>query len=85
MSQVGFKFFAVSSMILFLDAIISMRYVYIFVLKNPAAFNDDFWQRFTTFWIFSCTSILTFTAFFKIRCQSLALNICDGTRIDQVG
>jgi hypothetical protein len=32
-------------LMLFLDCIVFARYVYIFWLKNPAAFHDDFWNR----------------------------------------
>jgi hypothetical protein len=28
------------------------RYIFIFWLKNPAAFNDDFWSVFVNLWIF---------------------------------
>ena len=35
-----------SDFLLFYDAIIVVRFVYIFVLKNPAAFADDFWCFF---------------------------------------
>jgi hypothetical protein len=43
--------------LLFFDGIILARYVYIFRLKNPAAFPDDFWHRFLNTWIFwFCTA-----------------------------
>ncbi len=32
-------------LMLFLDCIVFARYVYIFWLKNPAGFHDDFWNR----------------------------------------
>ena len=32
------------------DVISMTRYVYIFCLKNPAAFEDDFWHAFSTLW-----------------------------------
>lgn len=31
--------------LLFFDCIVVARYVYIFHLRNPAAFQDDFWNR----------------------------------------
>ena len=37
--------------ILFFDAMIISKYVLIFHVKNPAAFQDDFWSRFATIWI----------------------------------
>ena len=35
-----------SAVLIFLNAIIATRYVFIFWLQNPAAFNDDFWHFF---------------------------------------
>jgi hypothetical protein len=40
-----------TSLLLLYDAIIIVRYLYIFVLKNPAAFHDEFWHRFIIIWI----------------------------------
>ena len=34
-------------LIVFFDCIIAARYVYIFWLKNPVAFKDEFWNRCT--------------------------------------
>ena len=39
-----------------LDAIILTRYVFIFWLQNPAAFNDDFWHLFIIIWA-GCFSV----------------------------
>jgi hypothetical protein len=38
-------------MFLYFDLIILSRYVYIFHLKNPAAFDDDFWALFLNLWV----------------------------------
>ena len=40
-----------SDLLLYFDAIIIVRYLYIFVLDNPAAFRDEFWYRFVNLWI----------------------------------
>ena len=37
--------------LLFMDGIAVTRYVFIFWLKNPAAFNDDFWSFFLNIWV----------------------------------
>jgi hypothetical protein len=37
-----------TQLMLILDAIVLSRATFIFCLKNPAAFNDDFWCRFGT-------------------------------------
>ena len=39
---------------LLLDSISVLRYLFIFCLKNPAAFNDEFWHLFIIVW---CTLI----------------------------
>ena len=40
-----------SQQMIILDAIVVGRYVFVFCLKNPAAFNDDFWSKFINIWI----------------------------------
>ena len=35
------------------DAIIVVKYIFIFQLKNPTALQDDFWRIFTNIWIIS--------------------------------
>jgi hypothetical protein len=36
---------------LFLDCIMVTRYTFIFWLKNPAAFQDEFWSLFINLWV----------------------------------
>lgn len=36
--------------LLYLDAIITVRYVFLFHLKNPTALQDDFWRLFLNCW-----------------------------------
>jgi hypothetical protein len=38
-----------------LDAIVVTRYVFIFRLKNPASFDDEFWCCFITVWIYAAS------------------------------
>ena len=42
---------------LYMDARLLTRYLFIFWLKNPAAFKDDFWIRFSFVWV-QITSVL---------------------------
>jgi hypothetical protein len=35
---------------IFLDAIIIVRYLLIFWIKNPENFKDDFWSHFVNIW-----------------------------------
>ena len=79
--KVSLKFFLVCSMALALDAVAVTRHAYIFWLKNPAAFKDEFWHRFATIWITSCSSILTIVGIAGTECKSLAFRICNGTEI----
>ena len=47
----------VTNILLLLNAISALRYLFIFKLKNVSAFPDDFWFRFVSRWII-CFSIL---------------------------
>ena len=37
--------------ILHLDSIVIIRYIFIFLLKNPMNFKDDFWCLFINLWV----------------------------------
>ncbi len=52
---------------LFLNMIMLIRYIFIFQLKNPAGFRDDFWSYFLKLWVmlFSWISVITSES----RCQ----------------
>ena len=79
--KVSLKFFLVCSMALGLDAVAITRHVYIFWLKNPAAFKDEFWHRFAAIWITACSGILTVVGFAGTDCKSLAFRVCNGSGI----
>ena len=55
--------------ILFYNSIIVIRYIFIFCLKNPENFQDDFWYRFINIWIVA----FRFT-FSKVMCYELTFN-----------
>lgn len=42
---------AKTQVVLFFDAIVIVRFVFIFFLKNPGRVNDDFWSAFANVWI----------------------------------
>lgn len=42
------------------DAIILVRYIFIFWLKNPMAVNDDFWSSFLNVWIVGASAIVNY-------------------------
>ncbi len=41
----------VFQLVLFLDAIGIVRYIFIFWMKNPLSFHDDFWTYFINCWV----------------------------------
>ena len=57
-AQITLKNSIYAQILLFLNGILISKYIFIFWLKNPAAFNDDFWSLFVNIWVVSF-SILT--------------------------
>jgi hypothetical protein len=49
-----------TQIILFYDAILVTRYVFIFWIKNPGGVDDDFWCRFLSMWIVGFSTLLNF-------------------------
>jgi hypothetical protein len=78
LAKMFFKNFFFRNALLYLDAIILIRYAFVFLMKNPAAFNDDFWSLFLNLWIpgFSGSSLVAFHALTEQ--QSLGYYICVG-------
>lgn len=76
--QQVFRNFFIMSMVLFADAVTVSRYAFIFWLKNPAAFNDDFWYCFIAVWIFGFSTILCCISHCLGSYHDFALNICTG-------
>ena len=62
-----------------LYANVSERYMYIFHLKNPAAFNDDFWYLFIKIWVNGFSVLVQFAWQFRAPRQPLGFYICSGT------
>ena len=64
--------------LLYFDLIILSRYVYIFQLKNPMAFNADFWACFFNIWV-KLTGLISQTVWHMvIKSQALNYYICTG-------
>jgi hypothetical protein len=62
----------------FFDLIVLSRYVYIFVLKNSAGFNDEFWAFFLNIWS-TVMCLLTKAAYhLAIPQQAIAYYFCCG-------
>ena len=62
--ELVFKNAIVTQMMLFLDGMILIRYIFIFWLQNPAGFNDEFWEKFVSFWIVGFAMISQFVFVF---------------------
>ena len=50
--------FLVTEFIMFIDALALTRYIYIFHLKNPAAFQDEFWHLFINIWMIGANTLI---------------------------
>jgi hypothetical protein len=80
--QMQLKLIVSVQLLLILDGIIFGRYFFIFWLKNPAAFNDDFWSLFLNIWIVMF-SIISPISFFMVSSKQPALYyICIGNILD---
>jgi hypothetical protein len=70
--------------LLYIDASIITRFIFIFCLNNPAAFNDDFWFKFICIWIQGASLISQWTWHFLATYQPLSFYICTGEDPDQM-
>ena len=64
--------------LLFFDAVAIARYFYIFRLKNPAAFNDDFWSWFFNLWIKSFALLSQASWHLLVERQPMSYYVCTG-------
>ena len=68
----------ICSILMFTNAIIMFRFFYIFRLKNPAAFNDDFWCLFVSLLIYIISFIFIITLNTLANHQIMANFLCTG-------
>ena len=68
----------ICSILMIFNAIIIFRFIYIFKLKNPAAFNDDFWCLFVSLWIYIICFIFIATLNTLANHQIMQNFICTG-------
>ena len=59
-SQLFLKNMLKTQCLIIYDAIILVRYIFIFWLKNPMAVNDDFWSSFLNVWIVGASAIVNY-------------------------
>ena len=63
---------------LLIDGVSIVRYLYIFYLKNPSEFKDDFWHVFINIWVTSFCFISQFIFIFLPGIQPLNYYLCIG-------
>jgi hypothetical protein len=68
----------VSQILMYYDTIAVAKYIFIFWLTNPAAFQDEFWIRFVNIWIKGASLIFNFVWFTKAEHQIINYYICSG-------
>ena len=61
-----------------MNAITATRYVFIFWLKNPAAFNDDFWCVFANVWVVLFSFVSQFPRVMAPGRQLVEVDLCSG-------
>ncbi len=66
------------SIVLNADATLVANYAYIFWLKNPAAFHDDFWCNFISAWIYFMSFLIMGTLHTMDEFQTQPCLICMG-------
>ena len=64
--------------ILLLTSMTAVRYVFIFWLKNPIAFNDEFWFAFISIWVVFFASMFQLIRMFVPGNHLFDLNYCSG-------
>ena len=64
--------------LLYLDSIAIIRYLFIFWLKNPGAFQSEFWYAFIRRWIIAASFISNFAWSFKAKRLTINFYICSG-------
>ena len=64
--------------ILFITGMITSRYMFIFWLKNPAAFQDDFWSLFINMWIVGYSILKQCSSFMMPGRYTFFYYICTG-------
>jgi hypothetical protein len=64
--------------LLFADLATLARFFYIFLLKNPGNFNDDFWAFFLNLWV-KLATLVSMTAYHcLLTIQPINFYICSG-------
>ena len=67
-----------TKIIILFDAITTIRFIFIFVLQNPGAFNDDFWSLFLNIWITGMCFVVQFVNASLPKLTLFQYTICVG-------
>jgi hypothetical protein len=76
--QMNMKFFIYCQMLVYLDGIVLVRYLFIFKLKNPAAFQDDFWHVYINLTVNLFSFLIQFVFSQLPGRNSLYFYLCSG-------
>lgn len=74
-----FKLCFTSQLYLLFVSVSISRYVYIFCLKNPAAFKDEFWSKLISIGTAFLCSTVHFVCFFMLGQDPFVVAICSGS------
>ena len=64
--------------LMYIDATMIIRYIFIFLMKNPTALQDDFWNIFINMWAFAWSLLSQFTLYFLPGKHPIHYCICVG-------
>jgi len=76
--QLALKNAIFTQALLYFDGIIITRYIFIFWLKNPTVFQDDFWNLLINIWIFGFVHIIQIIYYLMPGRNYLYFYICSG-------
>ncbi len=68
----------VTSALLYFDLIALTRYLFIFHLKNPSSFKEDFWIVFVNAWVRGASIIFNVAWFYQAEHQIINYYLCSG-------
>ena len=64
--------------VLFIDGVIFARYLFVFYLKNPFDFKDDFWHMFINIWVMAVSFVSQFIFVLMPGKQPMNFYLCTG-------
>ena len=67
-----------TNIFLLFDTITSIRFIFIFLLQNPGAFNDEFWSLFINIWISGASVSIQFVKAYLEKLKLFHYSICIG-------